>query len=62
MKKTITIIDDNESLVTSLSLQLNISNYNVNKFICPEKAIAYLATNPSDGYILDFKMPKNEWN
>ena len=27
MKKTITIIDDNESLVTSLSLQLNISNY-----------------------------------
>ena len=58
MKKTITIIDDNESLVTSLSLQLNLSNYNVNKFICPEKAIEYLTTNPSDGYIVDFKMPK----
>ena len=42
MKKTITIIDDNESLVTSLSIQLNLSNYNVNKFICPEKAIEYL--------------------
>ena len=58
MKKTITIIDDNESLVTSLSIQLNLSNYNVNKFICPEKAIEYLTTNPSDGYIIDFKMPK----
>ena len=42
MKKTITIIDDNESLVTSLSIQLNLSNYKVNKFICPEKAIEYL--------------------
>ena len=25
---------------------------------CDKKAIEYLATNPSDGYIIDFKMPK----
>ena len=58
MAKTISIIDDHNTLLNTLSLQFQIHNYKTLTFKCPLKALAYHSKYPADGYIIDMKMPK----
>ena len=55
---TISIIDDNTSILTSLSLQFQIKGYKTITFADPQKALEYHTKNPVDAYIIDMKMPK----
>ena len=55
---TISIIDDNKSILTSLSLQFKLKGYSIITFACPEQALKYHKEKPADAYIIDMKMPK----
>ena len=55
---TISIIDDHNPILNSLSLQFQTQNYSTITFNCPEKALTYHAKNPVEGYVIDMKMPK----
>ena len=54
----ISIIDDNTSILTSLSLQFKSKGYKTITFANPEKALDYHEDKPADAYIIDMKMPK----
>ena len=54
----ISIIDDNTSILTSLSLQFQSKGYKTITFANPEKALDYHEDKPADAYIIDMKMPK----
>ena len=54
----ISIIDDNTSILTSLSLQFQSKGYKRITFADPEKAVLYPEDNPADAYVIDMKMPK----
>ena len=58
MTTLISIIDDYDSLLTSLSLQFQSQGYSTITFTCPQAALEYHAVNPADAYIIDMKMPK----
>ena len=58
MVAKISIIDDNENILTSLALQLQTCGYTVTTFSCPQQALNYHANEPADLYIIDIKMPK----
>ena len=58
MNKTISIIDDHETILTSLALQFQSLGYKTLTFECPLKALDYLSQYPADGYVIDMKMPK----
>ena len=54
----ISIIDDNTSILTSLSLQFQSKGYKTITFFDPEKALLYHEDKPADAYVIDMKMPK----
>ena len=54
----ISIIDDNTSLLTNLEIGLKNRGYGVNTFKDPLDALNYLKKDPSDFYLIDYKMPK----
>ncbi len=54
----ISIIDDNTSILTSLSLQFQSKGYKTITFADPEKALLYHEDKPADAYVIDMKMPK----
>ena len=58
MAAKISIIDDNENILTSLGLQLQTCGYTVTTFSCPQQALDHLTNEPADFYIIDIKMPK----
>jgi len=58
MKKKISIIDDNTTLLTSLSIQFKSLGYSTITFSCPEKALKYHEKATADVFIIDIKMPK----
>ena len=58
MTTQISIIDDNESILTSLSLQFQSEGYSTITFACPQAALEYHAKKPADAYIIDMRMPK----
>ena len=58
MHKTISIIDDHDTLLTSLALQFQSLGYKTLTFQCPLKALNYHSEHPADGYVIDMKMPK----
>jgi two-component system response regulator ChvI len=58
MTTQISIIDDNESILTSLSLQFQTQGYSTITFACPQKALEYHTKKPADAYIIDMRMPK----
>ena len=58
MTTQISIIDDNESILTSLSLQFQSEGYSTITFACPKAALDYHAKKPADAYIIDMRMPK----
>ena len=58
MKTTISIIDDNASLLTSLSISLRLYGFRIITFSCPVKALSHHSTKPADFYIIDMGLPK----
>ena len=58
MTTQISIIDDYESLLTSLSLQFQSQGYSTITFTCPQAALEHHTKHPADAYIIDYKMPK----
>ena len=58
MTTRISIIDDNESILTSLSLQFQSQGYSIITFSCPQAALEHHAKQPADVYIIDMRMPK----
>ena len=58
MTTRISIIDDNESILTSLSLQFQSHGYSTITFACPQTAHEHHAKQPADVYIIDMRMPK----
>ena len=54
----ISIIDDNTSILTSLSLQFQSKGYKTITFADPEKALLYHEDKPADAYVIDMKMPR----
>ena len=55
---TISIIDDNTSILTTLSLQFQSQGYSTITFSDPKEALEYHEKKPADAYIIDMKMPK----
>ena len=58
MTKQISIIDDNETILTSLSLEFQSRGYSTITFVCPQAALEYHTKQPADAYIIDMRMPK----
>ncbi len=58
MTTQISIIDDYDSLVNSLSLQFQSQGYSTITFTCPQAALDHHAKHPADAYVIDMKMPK----
>jgi len=58
MTTRISIIDDNESILTSLSLEFQSHGYSTITFACPQAALEHHAKQPADVYIIDMRMPK----
>jgi len=58
MTTQISIIDDNESILISLSLQFQSQGYSTITFTCPKEALEYHDKKPADAYIIDMRMPK----
>jgi len=54
----ISIIDDNTSILTSLSLQFQSKGYKTITFADAEKALLYHEDKPADAYVIDMKMPR----
>ena len=58
MAEKISIIDDNENLLTSLAIHLQTHGYNVKTFTCPQLALIFHIQEPADFYVIDIKMPQ----
>ena len=58
MTTKISIIDDHETILTSLSLQLQSHGYSTIAFECPLEALEYHSNHPADAYLIDMKMLK----
>ena len=55
---TISIIDDNKSILTSLSLHFQTKGYKTIIFADPQEALEHHEKKPADAYIIDMRMPK----
>ena len=58
MVNTIALVDDDQNLLTSTTLALEVEGYVVRSFHDSEKAMAELLTRPPDLVVLDIKMPR----
>lgn len=58
MTTLISIIDDHNPILTTLSLQFQSYGYSTITFSCPLAALEHHAKYPADVYIIDMKMPK----
>ena len=57
MARLVSIIDDNTSILSSLSLQLKTHGYSTRCFFSSNEALEHHAKHPADFYIIDIKMP-----
>lgn len=57
---TVSLIDDNTSILTTLSMQFQNKGYKTFTFSNPEKALEFHEHQPADCYIIDYRM--NEMN
>ena len=58
MIQTISIIDDNISLSSALSIALETEGYKNYKFSRPREALNFHKTTPADFYLIDIKLPQ----
>ncbi len=58
MAYTITLVDDDENILTSVSMVLEAEGFQVVSFSDSEKGLEYLLQSPPDLAVLDIKMPR----
>jgi two-component system, OmpR family, response regulator ChvI len=58
MQKTIALVDDDQNILTSVSMALEAEGYRVVTYRDGEEALSGLTTAPPDLAILDIKMPR----
>ena len=58
MIQTISIIDDNISLSSALSIALETEGYKNFRFSHPKEALNFHKTTPADFYLIDIKLPQ----
>ena len=58
MKKRLALVDDDQNILTSVSLTLEAEGYEVDKYSDGEQALQGLVRRPADLAILDIKMPR----
>ena len=58
MKQTITLIDDDRNILTSISIALEKEGFNVQTYLDGESALIGLSRTPPDLAVIDIKMPK----
>lgn len=58
MKKRLALVDDDQNILTSVSLALEAEGYEVDSYNDGEQALQGLARRPADLAILDIKMPR----
>ena len=58
MARTIALVDDDQNILTSVSMSLEAEGFDVNTYTDGAKALEGLADHPVDLAILDIKMPR----
>ena len=58
MARTIALVDDDQNILTSISMSLEAEGFDVNTYTDGAKALEGLADHPVDLAILDIKMPR----
>ena len=58
MKKRLALVDDDQNILTSVSLALESEGYEVDRYTDGEQALQGLSRRPADLAILDIKMPR----
>ncbi|MGC6517824.1 MAG: response regulator transcription factor [Candidatus Puniceispirillaceae bacterium] len=58
MKKRLALVDDDQNILTSVSLALEAEGYEVDTYSDGEQALQGLARRPADLAVLDIKMPR----
>jgi two-component system response regulator ChvI len=58
MPQTITLIDDDRNILTSVSMALEAEGYEVKSFSDGEEGLKTILASPSDLVVLDIKMPR----
>ena len=58
MKKRLALVDDDQNILTSVSLALEAEGYEIDTYIDGEQALQGLARRPVDLAVLDIKMPR----
>ena len=57
MQHKITLVDDDENILTSVSMALEAEGFNVDTYTDGQKALAGIGSHPVDLAVLDIKMP-----
>lgn len=57
MQHKIALVDDDENILTSVSMALEAEGYNVDTYTDGQKALAGIGSHPVDLAVLDIKMP-----
>jgi len=58
MQATIALVDDDQNILTSVSIALEAEGYGVRSYADPVAALHALAKQPADLVVLDIKMPR----
>lgn len=58
MSQTVVLVDDDENILTSVSMALEAEGYQVRTYPDSEEALAALVQRPADMAVLDIKMPR----
>ncbi len=58
MRRTIALVDDDQNILTSVSMALEAEGYSVRTYTTGAEALRALTTRPVDLAILDIKMPR----
>ena len=58
MRRTIALVDDDQNILTSVSMALEAEGYSVRTYTTGAEALRALTTQPADLAILDIKMPR----
>ena len=56
-KISVSIVDDNTSILTTLSMQFENKGYKTFTFTDPEKALEFHEKEPADSYVIDWRIP-----
>ncbi|MFB3151456.1 MAG: response regulator, partial [Alphaproteobacteria bacterium] len=58
MRRTIALVDDDQNILTSVSMALEAEGYSVRTYTTGAEALRALTNQPVDLAILDIKMPR----